>query len=274
VKDAEGHLEKAIELDPGFASSRIALSSLRFLQSRDDEGKRLIQEAITLDPKNYLGYLNYAGALTEERQFEEAIKFYKQAAALKPDAWRIHTGMAEAYLALGQNGEASKAYSAALRLDPRNPYINRNYSYTALRMGLGSLAAVNAMVYLRRQGWRDNHSLYMALVAHYGYRQVNQTAPAAKILEDAELKSDTSGWPYPVIQYLQHKLTADALLALSTDNDKLTEAHAYIGIDLSLGGDREAALAHLRWVVENGNKRFIEYPLAISEINRIEAQAH
>lgn len=273
LKEAEEHLEKSIELDPKLASGRISLSALRFLQNRNADGKKLAQEAVALDPQNYLGHLNYAGVLAEEKQYEEAIKFYKQAAQLKPDAWRIYTGMAQVYLALGQDAEASKAYSAALRLDPKNPYINRNYSYTALRMGRGSLAAINAMIYLQRQGWRDDHSLYMVMVAHYGYRQVNQAAAAAKILEDAALKSDTSGWPYPVVQYLQRKLTADALLALSTDNDKLTEAHAYIGMDLSLSGEREAALAHLRWVAEHGNKDFIEYPLALSEIKRLEAQA-
>lgn len=269
LKEAEEHLQKAIELDSHHASSLIALSSVRFLQGRRPDGKKLLEEAISLDAKNYLGYLSYADMLVEESQFEEAIKFYKQAAQLKPDMWRIHTGMARAYLGLGQEVEASKAYSAALRLDPRNSSINRSYSYIALRMARGSLAAVNALIYLKRQGWRDDSSLYMVLVAHFGYRQSKQTEAADKILEDAETRSDTSSWPFPVVKYLQRKLTADELLALATDNDKLTEAHAYIGMDLSINGEREAALAHLRWVAENGNKNFIEYPLALSEINRL-----
>jgi tetratricopeptide (TPR) repeat protein len=269
LKEAEEHLLKATGLDPKHASSVISLSSLRLLQGRRADGKKLLQEAINLDPKNYLGYLSYADLLVEDSQFEEAIKFYQQAAQLKPDAWRIHTGMARAYLGLGQEAEASKAYSAALRLDPRNPYINRSYSYIALRMARGSLAAVNALIYLKRQGWRDDHSLHMALVAHFGYRQSQQKASADKVLEDAATKSDASSWPFPVVQYLQRKLTADELLALATDNNKQTEARAYIGMDLSINGEREAALAHLRWVAENGNKNFVEYPLALSEIKRL-----
>jgi lipoprotein NlpI len=139
-------------------------------------------------------------------------------------------------------------------------------------MARGYLAAVNARVYLQREGWRDEHSLYMALAAHLGYRQSQRADDAARILEEAAEKSDTSGWPYPVIEYLRRKLTADALVALATDNDKQTEAHAYIGMDLALNGEREAALTHLRWVKENGNQNFVEYPLALSEINRLEAQ--
>jgi len=86
-------------------------------------------------------------------------------------------------------------------------------------------------------------------------------------------KGDTSDWPYPVIEYLQQKLTAEELLARATDNDKQTEAHAYIGLALSLNGEREAALEHLRWVRENGNRNFVEYPLALSELARLEAAA-
>jgi lipoprotein NlpI len=113
----------------------------------------------------------------------------------------------------------------------------------------------------------------MAFVAHFGYRQSQQTEAARQVLEDAATKSNTSGWPFPVVQYLQRKLTADALLALATDNNKQTEAHAYIGMDLSINGEREAALAHLRWVAENGNKNFVEYPLALSEIKRLAEKA-
>jgi tetratricopeptide (TPR) repeat protein len=272
--EAEELLQKSLALDSSFALSRISLSVLRLRQGRLDEAKKLAQEAIALAPQNYLGYLYYAEALTQEKQYEEAIKSYKQAAQLKPDAWRIHAGLAQVYLAQGQDALASRSFSDALRLDPKNSYLNRAYSYTALRMARGSLAAVNATIYLRREGWRDEHSLYMAMVVYYGYRMAKQTAAAAKVLEDAAAMGDTSSWPYPVIEYLRQKLTADELLARATDNDKQTEAHAYIGMALSLNGEREAALAHLRWVKENGNRNFIEYPLALSEINRLEAEAH
>ncbi|HYY59303.1 MAG TPA: tetratricopeptide repeat protein [Pyrinomonadaceae bacterium] len=272
LKDAEELLQKSMAMDANLAKSRISMSALRLRQNRSDEARKLAEEAIALDPKNYLGHLYYAEALSEAKKYEEAIKSYKEAALLKPEAWRIHVGLARVYLGMGRDDEASRAFSAALRQDPRNSYINRVYSYTALRMARGYLAAVNAKLYLQREGWRDEHSLYMVLAAHIGYRQSQRADDAARILEDAALKSDTSGWPYPVIEYLQRKLTADALLALATDNDKQTEAHAYIGMDLALNGEREAALTHLRWVKENGNQNFVEYPLALSEINRLEAQ--
>jgi tetratricopeptide (TPR) repeat protein len=272
LKEAEEHLQKSIALDSSLAPSKVALAVVRSRQNRPDEYKRLLQEAMKADAKYYLGPLYYAGALVQDGRYEEAIKYYKQAALLKPDAWRIQVGLAQAYIGLGQEGEASKAFSAALRLNPQNSSINRLYSYAALGMARGSLAAINANVYLQREGWRDDQTLYMVMVAHYGYRLSQRADEAARILEEAAGKGDTSAWPYPVIEYLRRKLTEEELLALATDNDKQTEAHAYIGMDLALKGEREAALVHLRWVRENGNRGFIEYPLALAQLNRLEGQ--
>jgi hypothetical protein len=110
----------------------------------------------------------------------------------------------------------------------------------------------------------------MALVAHFGLRQAGRTANADQILEEAVTRADASAWPYPVLRYLQRSLAEKEVLALADDNDKLTEAHAYIGLDLSLSNNREAAIPHLRWVKDNGNQRFVEYPLALAELGRIE----
>jgi predicted Zn-dependent protease len=76
-----------------------------------------------------------------------------------------------------------------------------------------------------------------------------------------------------VIQYLGHSLTLQQLISQADNQDKLTEAHAYAGLELSLNGDRAAALEQLRWVKEKGNKDFVEFPLALAEIARLEAAA-
>ncbi len=47
-------------------------------------------------------------------------------------------------------------------------------------------------------------------------------------------------------------------------------ACAYLGYDLSLSGKAADAVPHLRWVKEYGNRNFVEYPLAVLELHRIE----
>ena len=77
-----------------------------------------------------------------------------------------------------------------------------------------------------------------------------------------------------MIGYLRGDLTADALLAQAgSNNDRLTEAHGYLGMDLLLKDQKDGALQQLRWVQDHGNKRFIEYTLATIELKRIEGGA-
>ncbi|HEX8396510.1 MAG TPA: hypothetical protein VF644_03745 [Pyrinomonadaceae bacterium] len=103
-------------------------------------------------------------------------------------------------------------------------------------------------------------------------QQLNSKGSKAKCRNEnsisAAKNTDEKRWAAPAIQYLLGKMTADNLLKLATDNDKMTEARAYIGINLLLSGKTEAALPHLRWVVENGNKNFHEYRFAKSALER------
>jgi thioredoxin-like negative regulator of GroEL len=110
----------------------------------------------------------------------------------------------------------------------------------------------------------------MALVMYFGMRSAKRSADANKLLDQASLHLDSSAWPYPVIKYLKQEMALAELLGLANDQDKQTEAHAYAGLQLALNGDRSAALEHLRWVRDNGNKSFVEFPLALAELESLE----
>jgi tetratricopeptide (TPR) repeat protein len=270
--EAEKYLRKSLELDANFTMSQISLGILRMAQDRLPEATKLLESAIAGDSRNYLGHLYFGHVLRQEERYDDAAKSYQQAIQLKPDVAQPHLDLGYTYLNMGREEEAVEAFKRATRLDPRNPYPYRTRSYLYLNLARGSLAASDALTYLRLQGWEDDHSSYMALAAQLGLRQSKQISAAAKSLEEASTKLTSSEWPFPVIRYLTHQLTAEELLALATDNDKLTEAHAYIGLDLSLNGKSEEALLHLHWVRENGTKNFVEYSLALSEIGRIGAK--
>src|SRR5262245_25118911 len=55
-----------------------------------------------------------------EKKYQEAIRFLKQAALLKPERAMIHYYLGLSYTALGDFEEAEKAYRDALRRDPKN----------------------------------------------------------------------------------------------------------------------------------------------------------
>jgi lipoprotein NlpI len=207
--------------------------------------------------------------LSQEGRPADALEAYREAARLKPDSPRVFTALGYALVNAGRDEEAARAFGEGLRLDPRNSYLYRSRSYVNLRLAHGSDAAADAVNYLRWEGWRDNHSPYMVLAAHFGFRRAGQAARADKILEEAATRLDASAWPYPVIRYLRQEIKQEQLLAQATDSDKLTEAHAYIGLDSALHGKRDEAQQHFIWVRENGNKEFIEYFLALSELERL-----
>ena len=59
---------------------------------------------------------------------------------------------------------------------------------------------------------------------------------------------------------------------MTSPEELLTEAHAYIGIKANIDGDLATALPHLQWVKEKGRREYTEYGLALGELDRIERQ--
>lgn len=131
------------------------------------------------------------------------------------------------------------------------------------------MGVVNARSVLNLAGWKTTHAPYMALAIYFGLKQAQQNASDDKAMEEALTRLDAGEWPYPVFKYLHRDITAQQLLDLAIDNDKQTEAHTYIGLDLSMAGRRDEALEHLRWVRDKGNGDFVEYPLALAELARL-----
>ncbi|MBV9960246.1 MAG: tetratricopeptide repeat protein, partial [Acidobacteria bacterium] len=268
--EAERYLLKALALEPNSADALVALGATRYQQEHYEEAKKLFQQAIEADAGHYLAHFYYANCLWRERQPEKAVESYRQAVQLKPELAYLHRQLAFTYAELRRDAEAIESYTQALKLEPRSTENYLSRSYLNLRQARGNYAVADALSYLNLEGWREKGSPYMALVAYLGCKRERRAADAEKVLANALANCDADAWPYPVLRYLKGELTAQQLLAGAKDNDQLTEAHAYLGVNLSIGGERDEAVAHLRWVRENGNRRFDEYPLALSELERLE----
>ena len=273
IPEAKALLEKSVVLDDKYSRGLVSLGILRVIEKRLDEAGKLFQSAIESDPGNYLAHQYYAHTLAQDGRYEEAIKSYKQAILLKPDLARLFLDLGYAYVNAGKEDEAIATFAQGLRVNAKESYFYRTLGYIHLGRANGELAANDAYNYLRTVGWRDEHSEYMVLVWYFGLRQLKQDDYAIKSLKDSIARVDPTDWPYPVLQFINHSLTLEEMLARANDNDKLTEAHAYAGLLLSLNGESQPALDHLRWVKDNGNKNFVEYPLALAEIARLEGAA-
>jgi tetratricopeptide (TPR) repeat protein len=107
---------------------------------------------------------------------------------------------------------------------------------------------------------------YLSIHAHLIALAVGDKANPAKYLAMAQ-QSKATDWPAPCVDYLARRISEEQLLALATDNNKQTEARAYIGFRQVFTGNH-AGLDHLRWVAKNGNPHYTETDQAIAYLKR------
>lgn len=295
--------KKAVMLNPDSADANYNLGMAYSSLGQYKEAVEAYKRAIRIKPDYEAAYYNLGHAYSNLKQYENSVKAFRHAIREKPDYVEAYYGLGNAYLDSGKDEKAVHTFEEAIRLKPDNPYAYFNLgllyfpsgphaeaidaftqailrdpryaeayyhrAYAYLYMGRGDSAASDAETYLNLKGWRAEHSQYMAIVAYFGYLQARNAASARKILETSVERVDKSAWPYPAIEYLRRDISAKRLFSLADDEAKKSEARVYIGINLSLLGQREAALGHLRWVKEHTRWGAIERSLAVSEIDRI-----
>jgi tetratricopeptide (TPR) repeat protein len=269
LEEAEARLHKALSLDPANTPSRVSLALLRARQRRSEEAISLLREAVKADARNYLAHYYLGIFLAEAGKNDEAIQSLKQSIACKPDHTQAFSRLGYIYDQLGREDDAMQAFRDGLSADLSDSGFYRSLAYLYWRRADGMMTASDALTFLRNEGWQDDSSAYMALAAYFGNRLSKREDQAGRVLNLALSKLDSSSWPYPVFRYLKSDLGDDALMALATDKDKQTEAHAYVGLKLALEGKKDEAVRHLEWVKENGNRDFVEYPLSLAELGRL-----
>jgi lipoprotein NlpI len=178
--------------------------------------------------------------------------------------------LSNVYNKIGRYDDAVKSWTKFLELVPngREALTKRAWNYLYLG-NYGSEIVADARSYLNTHGWKLETSNYLVILANFGYRKSGMAAEANAILLESGKKSNKTYWNYEVIRYLNAEISDEDLLKLAADNDKKTEAHAYIGMDLLLKGKRDEAKNHFNWVKDFGNKSFFEYTLAIEELKRL-----
>jgi tetratricopeptide (TPR) repeat protein len=273
LPEARVFLEKSIALDSKFATGCVSLGTLRLAQGQEAEAEKMFQSAIETDSKNYLAHYYYAAMLAGDEKFDEAISHYKQAISLKPDMGLFYSDLGYAYLRAGKEDEAVQLFQKGSSIDRKQSHLYRTLGYIHFRRGEVERAAGDAYNYINIEGWRDEHSQYMFLLWYFSLRQLKRDDFAKTKLTTALAQLNPTEWPFAVLQYLNSTLSLSDLLTQAKTNDEETEAHAYAGLDLSLKGERDSALEHLRWVRDKGNRRFVEYQMALAEIAKLEGKS-
>ena len=255
-KDARVHNEIGNALHNGFG--------------RIEEALAAYQEARRLNPNISAVHHNIGLMLMRLGRFSEAIEPFNEALRLSPDYQNARYHLSHAYSRTGRYEEAVESWGKFLELRPRGPEALEQRAWNLMYLGgRGEEAAASARECLEVVGWRAKVAPFMALLAHFGYRQAGREAEARGMLEEAAKHFPAEVWPCQIINYLRGEVTAKELLEQADDPGKKTEARTYIGMDWLLKGKGSEARAHFGWVKEYGNKQYLEFPLALAELKRL-----
>jgi rhomboid protease GluP len=198
-----------------------------------------------------------------EKMYElnKALDDLNRAAKLRPESAAIYASRGSIEFSQGHYAEAIEDETKALQLKPQLTMLYNSRAYAKFANGDRDGAIADDREYLKAVGWNEEHSPYAVIIQALSFEENGNKDEAKRILDEGigKLKKE---WPYPVIQYLREDISAEELLKLATDNDKMTEAQEYIGLNLSAQGKQEVARVYYEWVVQHGNKGFFEYGLA------------
>ena len=229
-------------------------------------------KAIELKPDFTEAYNNRGIAYHHQGKYDQAIADYNRAIQLNPNYTNAYNNRGIAYQNKDKLVLAFADYNKAIQLDPNSTdaYFNRAWANLCLNSGGGDAAYQDASRYLELNGLKGAYAPFAVLIGYLGLRETDKNPVAKTFLETWMKQSDPAAWTTQIMHYLHGELTEAQLLALAVDNnDKLTHAHAYIGINQALAGDPKRARHHLQWVEAKGNKTFIEYRLILTQLSRL-----
>lgn len=260
---------RAIQLVPGFALALFNRGVVYDDRGKLDEALADYDRALQFDPKITGAWNNRGSVRFRRMEFDTALADLNKA------------------VELSQTAAGNSPTAAATRA---GAFWNRAWTNLALRNSLQ--ANDDAASFLRLADDKDKKAPYAMMVLYLAQRQMGKApdaAGAALAVWSAETppSSDVAihisnpakandkpvaktDWPKPVMRFLLGGLSNDKLLEVAgTDNDRLTDAHTFIGIELALAGKRDAAIVHLQWVAEKGAKTSQQYTLAAAELRRL-----
>jgi tetratricopeptide (TPR) repeat protein len=119
-EDSKKEGEKAIELNPNGADSRVLLATILTYMGEAKRAVRLFKKAFRLNPIPPAYYYYYLGrAYESDGQYENAVEICKKAIALNPDAYGSYFPLISSCIKLGLTEEARMYANDLLKIAPR-----------------------------------------------------------------------------------------------------------------------------------------------------------
>jgi tetratricopeptide (TPR) repeat protein len=274
LEGAVADFDKAIDLE-GAAETYIGRGHARIALRDYDEAIKDFVQAIAYKTHNAEAYLGLGTARFHKDDHTGALKDFNAALAVNPNYADVYNARAMLLTSNGDHAGAVSDFSKAISINPKSASAYYGRAWENIYLARGEAAQADAINYLKLTTGnnKDPYRLYMVLSGYLGLRQAQKDQAALDFVNHYSLELDSSQWSYQIVRYFRRELGVPELISLAVDKGSRIEARArvYIGLDMSLLGQRDSAMEHLRWVKQNGAKTSREYTLAVSELERLES---
>jgi tetratricopeptide (TPR) repeat protein len=267
--EAEEELAKALTEDPEHADARIARALAWRQQGKRDDAIAELEAVAKARPASFRAHHELATALRSADRHADALVASRRALQQNERSAAAWFGISLSSLSLGRTADADVALGNTVKLDP-DAHWYRSHAYEAYRLGHHDIVVKDAAAYLDRAGSETEDAPYVAFLAALSHRKLGRAEDAQKILEQAEGGVLPGSWTEQVMLFMRGQSSASQFMGKARSNGDQSEAHTYIGILLGIAGDRAGAVEHLRWVKQRGSRNYVEYPMAVAELEQLE----
>ena len=118
---AEKEFERALELNPRYATARMWFGFALGMMGRPEEAHTEFKRSIRLDPHNSYAYVAFGFACYSARRFDQAIEYFKKSLELDPGIAQAHMGLGWVYMHNSMHAVSPAAAQEAVDLLPGAP---------------------------------------------------------------------------------------------------------------------------------------------------------
>ena len=259
LDEAQGNLEKAIQLDGSLPAAYVTLGRIHDVSGKRELALEEFQHALDLDPRNAMALRGLARAYERSGRVPDAEAAYKKSVALKPDDWESYNLIGNFYDRQGRYPEAIKALQRAIEMTPDNAEVYLNLGATYVDSGDSAALPAAEQALKRSIELKPSYPAYANLASLYlSQRRYKESAEInEKALQLNE--NDYMVWNNLLIAYermgdgSKAKAVRERMIPLLEQNIRLKPqdalAQSLLGLMQAENGRRESALEHAQTAI-------------------------
>ncbi len=155
LQDAAAEYRKALRLDPSLPNVHYRLGKLLLRMATDNQtlaqARRQFEDELRVNPQNAEAEYQLGEMAWRARNWNRAVQYLRQAAALEPQSPLILTALGRALVSDGKSREAISPLATAARLAPNDPTVHYELGIALLHVGHRRQADQQMAVYARLQ---------------------------------------------------------------------------------------------------------------------------